>query len=142
MAHSLEVRVPLLDHHVVELAGRIPPELKLFAPDGSVQQKYLLKKYANRVLPGDAFTRPKHGFGVPIHKWFAEDLYSRVRERVTAQGGLLDCLFDRGRREALVATPAAAANNAPRIWSLLMLDAWASVTRTDWTNAGVDRVGA
>ncbi len=127
MAHSLEVRVPLLDHHVIELAGRIPPEMKLFAPDGSLQQKYLLKKYANRVLPGDAFSRPKHGFGVPIHKWFSGDLYSRVHERLTATSGILDRLFAPQARAALVATPRDAEANAPRIWSLLMLDAWSTV---------------
>lgn len=129
MAHSLEVRVPLLDHKVVELAARIPPEMKLFAPDGSTSKKYLLKKYVNRLLPGDAFTRRKHGFGVPIDSWFRDDLYQDVRRRVIDEGGILDSLFERSAREELVANPASAFANAPRIWSLLFLREWADATR-------------
>lgn len=126
MAHSLEVRVPLLDHHVVEFAARVPPELKLFAPDGSVSQKYLLKKYVNRLLPGDAFSRKKQGFGVPIDSWFRDELYGEVQRRLVDDGGILDRLFDRDARQELVATPAAAYANAPRVWSLLFLREWAA----------------
>jgi asparagine synthase (glutamine-hydrolysing) len=127
MYSSLEVRVPLLDHHVVELAARIPPEMKLFAPDGTLQQKYLLKKYVNRLLPGDAFTRPKQGFGVPIDRWFGGDLYTRVHQRLTESGTILSRLFDPAAVRSLVATPAAAQANAPRVWSLLFLRAWSDV---------------
>jgi asparagine synthase (glutamine-hydrolysing) len=126
MYSSLEVRVPLLDHKVVEFAGRVPPEMKLFAPDGALQQKYLLKKYANRILPGDAFARPKHGFGVPIDRWFQTDLYSQVRQRVTAADGILG-LFRPEALERLVSSPDAAFAHAPRIWALLCLRAWADV---------------
>ena len=127
MYSSLEVRVPLLDHHVVELAGRIPAEFKMFAPDGSVQQKYLLKRYANRLLPGDAFARPKHGFGVPIDRWFGGELHGRVRERLTGGGGILSTMFRPSALGELVATPAAARANASRVWALLCLDAWSNV---------------
>jgi asparagine synthase (glutamine-hydrolysing) len=126
MAHSLEVRVPLLDHRVVEFAASIPAEFKMFAPDGSLSQKYLLKKYANRLLPGDAFNRRKQGFGVPIDRWFRDDLYDQVRRRLLVEPGILDRLFNPTAREALVASPAAAYANAPRIWSLLFLRAWAA----------------
>ena len=124
MYSSLEVRVPLLDHHIVELAGRVPAELRLFAPDGTVQQKYLLKRYINRLLPGDAFTRPKQGFGVPIDRWFGADLYDRVRRRLLDEDAVLQQWFERRSLEALVATPAIARSNAPRVWALLFLHAW------------------
>ena len=123
MSHSLEVRVPLLDHHVVELAARIPSEAKLFAPDGSLQQKYLLKKYSNRLLSGDAMVRPKQGFGIPFDRWFSTDLYEPVRSRLVSST-LLGDLFNRDQISQLVQTPDAARNNTPRIWSLLFLDAW------------------
>lgn len=129
MYSSLEVRVPLLDHRFVEFAGRVPAELKLFGPDGSLQQKYLLKKYANRILPGDAFARPKHGFGVPIDRWFGGELYERVRGRLTSVEGILPRLFAAESLAELVATPAAAQTNAPRVWALLFLDAWAKEWR-------------
>ena len=108
-----------------EFAARIPPEMKLFAPDGSTSQKYLLKKYVNQLLPGDAFTRKKQGFGVPIDSWFRDDLYNDVRTRLLDEAGILEQLFDRGAREELVASPSAAYANAPRVWSLLFLRAWA-----------------
>jgi asparagine synthase (glutamine-hydrolysing) len=126
MCSSLEVRVPLLDHHVVEFAMQVPAEMKLFAPDGSVQQKYLLKRYVNTLLPGDAFQRPKHGFGVPIDRWFGAELYDRVRERITTSR-LLTQWFRPDRLEDLVASPDAARTNAPRVWALLFLDAWSEV---------------
>lgn len=128
MYSSLEVRVPLLDHKVVEFAGRVPPELKLFAPNGELQQKYLLKKYANRLLPGDAFARPKHGFGVPIDRWFKTDLYGQVRQRLTNGDGVLGRLFKPAALEQLVSTEEAAFANAPRIWALLCLQAWSEVS--------------
>lgn len=125
MSHSLEVRVPLLDHHVVELAARIPSETKLFAPDGTLQQKYLLKRYANRLLSGDAMSRPKQGFGIPLDRWFSTDLFEPVRARL-AGSRILNELFQADQVRGLAATPEAARNNAPRIWSLLFLDAWAT----------------
>jgi asparagine synthase (glutamine-hydrolysing) len=129
MAHSLEVRVPLLDHRVIELAARVPPELKLFAPDGALCQKYLLKRYANRVLPGDAFARPKHGFGIPLDAWFSGSLYGAVRDRLSDTGGIIPQLFSQAAIEELVATPDAARQHAPRIWALLFLQAWAAAYR-------------
>jgi asparagine synthase (glutamine-hydrolysing) len=132
MYSSLEVRVPLLDHRFVEFAGRVPPELKLFGPDGTIQQKYLLKKYATSVLPGDAFARPKHGFGVPIDRWFGGELYDTVRQRLTSASGLLADLFEPAEMAALVATPALAQANAPRVWALLFLAAWADVWEVRW----------
>jgi asparagine synthase (glutamine-hydrolysing) len=128
MSHSLEVRVPLLDHHVVELAARIPSATKLFAPDGSLQQKYLLKKYSNRLLSGDAMTRPKQGFGIPFDRWFSTELFTSLGPRL-AESPLLGELFNRDQVERLVQTPEAARDNAPRIWSLLFLDAWAREQR-------------
>jgi asparagine synthase (glutamine-hydrolysing) len=125
MCHSLEVRVPLLDHNVVELAARIPAEMRMFGPDGTLHQKYLLKRYSNRLLKGDAFTRPKRGFGVPIDRWFGAELYERVRERLAAEDSILARLFNRAEVDKLVTTPEAARDNAPRVWSLLFLDAWA-----------------
>ena len=67
MAHSLEIRCPLLDHHLVELAFRIPTETKL--ADG--QPKSLLRGLAERRLPEDLVHRPKSGFSAPVGAWLA-----------------------------------------------------------------------
>ncbi|MDL1974320.1 MAG: asparagine synthase (glutamine-hydrolyzing) [Deltaproteobacteria bacterium] len=70
MANSLEVRAPLLDHKVIELAARIPSSLKLHRG----QKKYILKNTFSRILPEDILTRKKHGFDVPLNSWFRREL--------------------------------------------------------------------
>jgi asparagine synthase (glutamine-hydrolysing) len=70
MACSLEVRVPLLDRRMVELAATLPPWLKL----RRLTTKYALKRAMRGLLPGDIITRPKKGFGVPLGRWFRKEL--------------------------------------------------------------------
>jgi asparagine synthase (glutamine-hydrolysing) len=65
MWHSLELRVPYLDHHLVELAARIPAKLKI----KGFTQKYLLKKLAERWLPHDMIYHKKQGFEAPMGRW-------------------------------------------------------------------------
>lgn len=70
MMNSLEVRVPLLDYRLAELAARLPASMKLRGGEG----KYALKEIATRYLPRDTVYRRKMGFGVPIREWVASDL--------------------------------------------------------------------
>ncbi len=70
MANSLEVRSPLLDHKVIELAARIPSNLKLHRG----HKKYILKNTFAKILPEDVLTRKKHGFDVPLDNWFRHEL--------------------------------------------------------------------
>ncbi len=126
MMNSLEVRVPLLDHKVVELAARVPARLKLFTgKDGTLFQKYLLKKHAQSLYPPNTFERPKRGFGVPIDSWFGGALYEEVKARLMREDGLLHRLFEIERLRELMASPQVARNNSARIWALLALQAWA-----------------
>jgi asparagine synthase (glutamine-hydrolysing) len=121
MACGLEVRAPLLDTAVVELACAIPGSLKL---DG-MTTKYILKKAARTLIPNEIIDRPKKGFGMPVAQWLrgplrelAHDLLSRSRLRKqgyfsdTAVMSLLD-EHDRG-----------VADHRKPLWTLLMFQLW------------------
>ncbi|MFK5948630.1 MAG: asparagine synthase (glutamine-hydrolyzing) [Methylococcales bacterium] len=76
MAASLELRVPLLDHKLVEYATALPDQYRLNGKQG----KHLLKKVMEKHLPHEIIYRKKKGFPVPIAKWFRGDLYEKTQE--------------------------------------------------------------
>ncbi|MBI3248594.1 MAG: asparagine synthase (glutamine-hydrolyzing) [Deltaproteobacteria bacterium] len=76
MAHSLEVRAPLLDHKLVEFALTIPPELQL----KGLKKKYLLKRALEHRLPAKVLSRKKAGFNVPIPGWLRHELRDYVQD--------------------------------------------------------------
>lgn len=83
MAHSLELRVPFLDHQLIEFAARLPQHFKV---NGSTT-KYLLKKVAEPLLPREIIYREKKGFPVPTKSWFRADLAGFARETLLASTG-------------------------------------------------------
>lgn len=85
MAVSLEVRAPLLDHRLMELAARIPPQLKLREGSG----KFVFKKAIQEMVPRSVVTRRKQGFGVPVAEWFRGELRERAREILFQQDDIL-----------------------------------------------------
>jgi asparagine synthase (glutamine-hydrolysing) len=90
MAHSLEVRVPILDHQFIEWAAGLPAELKLRGGEG----KYLFKKASERLVPREVLYREKMGFAVPLASWFRGPLRDRTHVALTgsdlAASGLVD----------------------------------------------------
>ena len=83
MAHSLEARVPLLDHHVVESAFRLSSAMKLrTGSGGSAESKYALKKVMEPYLPADIIYRRKHGFDMPVQDWSQGQFLEAMRERL------------------------------------------------------------
>ncbi|HJR14623.1 MAG TPA: XrtA/PEP-CTERM system amidotransferase [Rhodanobacteraceae bacterium] len=121
MAHSLEVRVPLLDHRLVEWASRLPPALKLRGATG----KYIFKKTLEPDLPHDVLYRPKMGFSVPLSAWLRGPLAQRAREALLA-GAVAECgYFEPAVLDRLLRQHASGRrDHAPTLWSLLMLDAF------------------
>ncbi|MDZ7592155.1 MAG: asparagine synthase-related protein [Rubrivivax sp.] len=81
MAHSLEVREPLMDHKLVEWLATLPSHLKIRGQEG----KYLLKKAMEPKLPHEVLYRPKMGFSVPLARWFRGPLKARVRDAVLGE---------------------------------------------------------
>ncbi|MBI34569.1 MAG: asparagine synthase (glutamine-hydrolyzing) [Flavobacteriales bacterium] len=75
MNNSLEVRVPFLDHNVVEFAFQIPEEFKI---QKGIKKKILQETFKND-LPEELFKRPKHGFEVPLLKWFRGDFENEIK---------------------------------------------------------------
>jgi asparagine synthase (glutamine-hydrolysing) len=120
MANSLEARVPLLDHGLVEFACRLPVHLRMRSGVG----KYLLKRVLPGRIPAELLTRPKQGFGVPLEAWFSGSIRGFFRDqlgdgrRLEANGiardevRRLQDLFDQtGRRDY-----------CDRLWALVVLD--------------------
>lgn len=117
MAHSLEVRVPLLDHKFVEWVSGLPVSDKLRGQEG----KYILKKALEPHLPKDVLYRPKMGFGVPLGKWFRGPLKQRLRTSLL-EGGLAETgLFNHTYLEKMVNDHQSGLReySAP-LWSLMM----------------------
>lgn len=120
MAHSLEVREPLLDHKFMEWISGLPVDYKLRGQEG----KYILKKALEPHLPRDVLYRPKMGFGVPLGKWFRGPLRQRLRASLL-EGGLAQTgLFNQGYLEKLVNDHQSGLReySAP-LWSLMMFQA-------------------
>ena len=82
MAHSLEARVPLLDHEVVEFAFMQPPDMKLRSVGEDKVTKYILKKTMEKYLPADIIYRRKQGFDIPVGDWLKEGLLRVVGEKI------------------------------------------------------------
>ena len=121
MAHGLEVRVPLLDHHLVEWAGGLGSQLKVRRGEG----KWLLKRAFESDLPRDVLYRRKQGFDLPIAEWFRGPLRSRVRDTVLGQR-LADSGFLNNQRlhELVDEHQAGRRNHARPLWALLMLESF------------------
>jgi asparagine synthase (glutamine-hydrolysing) len=119
MAVSLEVRVPFLDHQVVEMAMGIPAQMKLRG--GTT--KWILRNTFAPELPRVVQRRGKEGFSIPMKQWLAGDLEPLMRdllsrERVEARG-----LFEVAEVERLMAEHVAGRqNHAHRLWCLMALE--------------------
>ncbi len=122
MAHSLEVRAPLLDHEFLEFAAQIPPELKL--KDGTIS-KYIFKKAVEPYLPNEVIYRKKMGFGVPIDHWFRHELREMVRDTLLSQRAIQRGYFQRGYIEQMLERHQKGGESWHyMIWNLLMLELW------------------
>ncbi len=121
MAHSLEVREPLMDHPLVEWCATLPGALKINGNEG----KYLLKKAMEPHLPEGVLYRPKMGFAVPIERWFRGPLRQRVRDDVLngelAGTGYFD---QRTLRELVVGHQEQGYDYSGPLWAALMLESF------------------
>jgi asparagine synthase (glutamine-hydrolysing) len=128
MANSLEMRSPLLDQEVVEFVARLPADWKL---RGGVQQKYLLKRFAQPLLPAQTLQAPKKGFGVPVGRWLRTSLRPWMEDLLTApQAETRRLVRPQNLRALMAAHVAGRVEGAQPLWMLMMLELWFRTVRT------------
>ena len=123
MAHSIEARVPLLDHRLVEFAARLPSRYQL----NGTQTKYLFRRALAGLLPQDILRRRKTGFGVPLQYWFRERLATYMKENLLGRDdSLRHGYFNRQYVERLFQTMQRTdkETHLDRLWTLLVFETW------------------
>lgn len=121
MAASLEARVPLLDHHVVEFAFALPGKYKISA----FRKKFLLRAAAANLLPKSILNKPKHGFAVPLDEWFRGPLTAYVKEILLDSQFAARGYFSSAAIESLLKRHEQRQNDyGTHIWQLLNFELW------------------
>ncbi len=121
MAHALEVRVPFLDHKLVEWISGLPSSLKIRGAEG----KYMLKKALEPYLPNDIMYRRKMGFSIPLAEWFRGPLRMKLRDALTSQRMADTGLFNMPNLARMCDDHAAGIRDySASLWSLLMFEAF------------------
>jgi asparagine synthase (glutamine-hydrolysing) len=134
MAHSLEVREPLMDHPLVEWLATLPSSFKVRGQEG----KWLLKKALEPRLPSELLYRPKMGFAVPLARWFRGPLARRVRESLLGERLADTGMFDRRYLLELVDHHQSGRRDySSSLWTLLMFDAFLRNVADTATDAGL-----
>jgi len=127
MAHGLEVRSPFLDTELMGLATRLEPQLKL----RGVRLKRVLKAAVADLVPEEILTRPKRGFGVPLDRWFREDLREYVAGTLGASDSRVKAHLEAGAVDRILAEhDSRARNHGHALWTLLTLEVF--LRREGW----------
>lgn len=121
MAHSLEVREPLMDHLLIEWLASVPSHLKLHRGEG----KYVFKKAFEALLPHDVLYRPKMGFSVPLARWLRGPLQQRMRASVLSTRMCDAGYFNPATLQTLVTQHLSGRHDHSTVlWMLIMFDAF------------------
>lgn len=121
MATSLEVRVPFLDHELVEMSARIPAELKL----RGFTRKYILKRALKGLLPDSIIYRKKAGFSAPLRAWLRRDFASLVEDLLSESRLKTRGFFDPVEVKRVIdANKQGKEDNSLKIFQLLTFEMW------------------
>jgi asparagine synthase (glutamine-hydrolysing) len=123
MSVSLEARVPILDHRIVEFSFKVPHHLK----NNNGIQKYLLKTLACRYIPKNLLDRPKQGFAVPVLKWMKSDLHYLIDSYLSDEYLIRQQVFNPLSVRKLLQQFKSSENLLPTgnyIWNILMFQLW------------------
>nr|AHN98031.1 asparagine synthase [uncultured bacterium lac193] len=121
LKNGLEVRIPFLDHRLVELVNSMPLDLKL---RGGVT-KYILRRLLRDDLPPEILTAPKRGFGMPLKHWLRGELRDFARDLLLSPDSRSAAYFERPAVERLLASHDRRGRDmSERIWTLLVFEQW------------------
>jgi asparagine synthase (glutamine-hydrolysing) len=121
MANGLEVRCPFLDHEFVEFAATIPSRLKRNGTDG----KLILKRAVKELLPTEIMNKSKQGFGLPIAKWFRNDLAPMLKETLLDDKSKRRGFFEQHFLKKIVNEHIGGGRDwSNRLWAFLFLELW------------------
>ena len=121
MAHSLEVRAPLMDYELIDWLATLPSSHKIQGQEG----KHIFKKAMEPYLPNDVLYRPKMGFAVPLARWFRGPLKQRVRDAVLGERLVSTGWFNKAYLQKLVdGHQSGAYDYSAPLWTLLMFEAF------------------
>jgi asparagine synthase (glutamine-hydrolysing) len=121
MANSLEVRVPILDHKVVELAFTVPSQFKIDKTD----QKIIFKDAMKNALPKEVLGHKKQGFSVPVSSWFREDLKEYLSDTLLSSKAKINDYLCKDEVSMIVLNHNKGMRDySSKIWSLLFLEEW------------------
>lgn len=120
MANSLELRVPLLDHKVLEFAARLPENYKL----RGFTTKFILKKAFDHRVPKEVLKRKKTGFPIPIETWLNNDLRNFAHELLTDRKTLERGYFNKKAIYELLSNPSPTWDSTAAVFSLIILELW------------------
>lgn len=121
MMHSLEGRVPMVDHEVIEFALSLPMDLKL----RGTTSKYILKRAMRGVLPPGILRQRKHGFAVPVNDWLRGELRAPAeRILLSDQAAARGAVRPAGVQRMLQAHARGRADSGHQLWALLVLELW------------------
>jgi len=124
MAHSLEVREPLMDHELVQWTATLPSRYKIRGGEG----KAIFKQAFEPLLPHDVLYRPKMGFSVPLASWLREPLKDRVRQALLGERMRDSGYFNPSTVRRLIDEHnSGLRDHATALWSLLMFEAFLRV---------------
>jgi asparagine synthase (glutamine-hydrolysing) len=125
MAHSIETRSPLLDHHLIEFAQTIPASLKLARSNGRWEPKYILKRAVAGLIPDEIIYRPKQGFGVPIKYWLNREMKEMVNDLLSSPRAIQRGYFNPKAVAGLLQEHnRGVRDHAYSLWALLILEIW------------------
>ncbi len=125
MAHSIETRAPLLDHHLIEFVQTIPASLKLIRANNRWETKHILKRAATGLIPDEIIHRPKQGFDVPIKYWLNRELGDMLNDLLTDDTARQRGYFNQKVVAGLLQEHRRGTrDNARRLWALLTFEIW------------------